>query len=87
MTRTELACATCHAPLNVLGDPPSYLHPLSFTTDGHEPVRSLADLPLDKGLEGLFVELAVLEGRNQSRDRALKRRHGHGAALLAGFMG
>ena len=38
MTLTEMACATCHAPLNVLGDPPSYLHPLSFTTDGHEPV-------------------------------------------------
>jgi hypothetical protein len=34
----EMACATCHAPLNVLGDPPAYIHPLSFTTDGHRPV-------------------------------------------------
>ncbi len=38
MNRTEMACSTCHAPLNMLGDPPSYIHPLSFTTDGHEPV-------------------------------------------------
>jgi hypothetical protein len=38
MNRTEMACATCHAPLNVLGDPPSYIHPLSFATDGHDPV-------------------------------------------------
>jgi hypothetical protein len=38
MNRTEMACATCHAPLNVLGDPPSYIHPLSLTTDGHQPV-------------------------------------------------
>jgi hypothetical protein len=38
MNRTEIACATCHAPLNILGDPPRFIHPLSFTTDGHEPV-------------------------------------------------
>jgi hypothetical protein len=38
MNRTEMACATCHAPLNMLGDPPAYIHPLSFTTDGHQPV-------------------------------------------------
>jgi hypothetical protein len=38
MTRQEMACATCHAPLNVLSDPPAYIHPLSFTTDGHQPV-------------------------------------------------
>jgi hypothetical protein len=38
MSRQEMACAKCCAPLNVLGDPPSYIHPLSFTTDGHQPV-------------------------------------------------
>jgi hypothetical protein len=38
MNRTEMACATCHAPLNMLGDPPAYIHPLSFTTDRHQPV-------------------------------------------------
>jgi hypothetical protein len=37
MSRQEMACGKCYAPLNVLGDPPSYIHPLSFTTDGHRP--------------------------------------------------
>jgi hypothetical protein len=37
MSRQEMACGKCHAPLNLLGDPPSYIHPLSFTTDGHKP--------------------------------------------------
>jgi hypothetical protein len=38
MTREEMACATCHAPLSILGDPPAYIHPLSLATDGHRPV-------------------------------------------------
>jgi hypothetical protein len=37
MSRQEMACGTCHAPLNVLGDPPAYIHPLSLATDGHQP--------------------------------------------------
>jgi hypothetical protein len=37
MSRQEMACAKCCAPLNILGNPPSYIHPLSFTTDGHQP--------------------------------------------------
>jgi hypothetical protein len=37
MSRQEMACGKCHAPLNLLGDPPSYIHPLSFATDGHQP--------------------------------------------------
>ncbi|WP_328853248.1 hypothetical protein OG994_12000 [Micromonospora globbae] len=36
--REEMACQTCLAPLNTLGAPPTYVHPIHLATDGHEPV-------------------------------------------------
>ncbi|WBB69115.1 hypothetical protein [Micromonospora sp. WMMD812] len=36
--RGEMACQICLAPLNTLGVPPTYVHPIQLTTDGHEPV-------------------------------------------------
>ncbi|MCW3819530.1 hypothetical protein ONA91_34330 [Micromonospora sp. DR5-3] len=35
--REEMACQICLAPLNTLGTPPTYVHPIQLTTDGHEP--------------------------------------------------
>lgn len=35
--RAEMACQICLAPLNTLGTPPTYVHPLHLATDGHEP--------------------------------------------------
>jgi hypothetical protein len=40
-------------------------------------VGSLVDLPIDVSLESLPVDIAVVEGRDQGRHRALKWRHGH----------
>ena len=37
-THQEMACQRCTLPLNILGNPPTYLHPLSADTDGHQPV-------------------------------------------------
>ncbi|MFE9658407.1 hypothetical protein, partial [Micromonospora sp. NPDC006431] len=37
-TRQEMACQICLAPLNTLGTPPTYVHPIQLATDGHEPV-------------------------------------------------
>ncbi|MEV6495578.1 hypothetical protein AB0M20_44220, partial [Actinoplanes sp. NPDC051633] len=34
----EMACQVCTTPLNTLGDPPRYLHPLDQPGTGHEPV-------------------------------------------------
>jgi hypothetical protein len=34
----EMACQICLSPLNTLGAPPSYVHPIQLATDGHEPV-------------------------------------------------
>jgi hypothetical protein len=39
-----MACQTCLAPLNTIGDPPVYLHPYSADTDGHQPVP----VPVDR---------------------------------------
>ncbi|MEU2616164.1 hypothetical protein ABZ570_32040 [Micromonospora sp. NPDC007271] len=36
--RTEMACQICLSPLNTLGTPPTYVHPIQLATDGHEPV-------------------------------------------------
>src|SRR6266511_3358509 len=48
----------------------------------HQAVGALVDLPLDELLKGLCVNLAVLERRDQRRDRASKWRHWHGGKLL-----
>jgi hypothetical protein len=40
-------------------------------------VRALVDLPLDEPLVGASIDLAVLEGRDEGRDRALEGRHWH----------
>ncbi|MER7457316.1 hypothetical protein [Micromonospora sp. NPDC126480] len=34
----EMACQVCLSPLNTLGVPPTYVHPIQLATDGHEPV-------------------------------------------------
>ncbi|MGR6318887.1 hypothetical protein Q2K19_31555 [Micromonospora soli] len=34
----EMACQICLSPLNTLGTPPTYVHPIQLATDGHEPV-------------------------------------------------
>lgn len=34
----EMACQICLSPLNTLGIPPTYVHPIQLATDGHEPV-------------------------------------------------
>ncbi|MEV4545252.1 hypothetical protein [Micromonospora echinaurantiaca] len=34
----EMACQICLSPLNTLGTPPTYLHPIQRATDAHEPV-------------------------------------------------
>ncbi|MFI2652817.1 hypothetical protein [Micromonospora fulviviridis] len=34
----EMACRICLSPLNTLGTPPTYVHPIQLATDGHEPV-------------------------------------------------
>ncbi|MET8912476.1 hypothetical protein [Micromonospora sp. NPDC004551] len=36
--REEMACQICLSPLNTLGTPPTYVHPIQLTTDGHAPV-------------------------------------------------
>ncbi|MEU8265404.1 hypothetical protein AB0C02_33000 [Micromonospora sp. NPDC048999] len=36
--RKEMACQACLSPLNTLGTPPTYVHPIQLATDGHEPV-------------------------------------------------
>jgi hypothetical protein len=33
-----MACQICLSPLNTLGTPPTYVHPIQLATDGHEPV-------------------------------------------------
>jgi hypothetical protein len=38
-----MACQTCLAPLNTIGDPPIYLHPTGGDTDGHQPIPIPAD--------------------------------------------
>ena len=40
--------------------------------DRNEAARSLADLPVDEGAEGVLVERAVLHGRDQRGYRALE---------------
>ncbi|MER7471230.1 hypothetical protein [Micromonospora sp. NPDC000018] len=35
--REDMACQTCLSPLNTLGTPPTYVHPIQLATDGHEP--------------------------------------------------
>jgi len=45
-------------------------------------MRALVDLPLDEALEGLRVDLAVLERREEGRDLALEGRHWHEISLL-----
>ncbi|WP_435126376.1 hypothetical protein [Micromonospora tulbaghiae] len=37
-SREEMACQICLSPLNTLGTPPTYIHPIRLTTDGHEPI-------------------------------------------------
>ncbi|NES28079.1 hypothetical protein GCE86_08995 [Micromonospora terminaliae] len=34
----EMACQICLSPLNTLGAPPTYVHPIQLATDGHQPV-------------------------------------------------
>ncbi|MGW4294022.1 hypothetical protein ACWEH1_13330, partial [Micromonospora chersina] len=34
----EMACQICLSPLNTLGAPPTYVHPIQLATDGHHPV-------------------------------------------------
>lgn len=36
--REDMACQICLSPLNTLGTPPTYVHPIQLATDGHEPV-------------------------------------------------
>ncbi|WDQ02229.1 hypothetical protein PVK74_10625 [Micromonospora chalcea] len=36
--REEMACQICLSPLNTLGTPPTYVHPIQLVTDGHEPI-------------------------------------------------
>ncbi|MEV0429670.1 hypothetical protein [Micromonospora sp. NPDC050495] len=36
--REEMACQICLSPLNTLGTPSTYIHPIQLATDGHEPV-------------------------------------------------
>ncbi len=36
--REEMACQVCLSPLNTLGAPPTYVHPIQLATDGHDPV-------------------------------------------------
>ncbi|MER5337975.1 hypothetical protein [Micromonospora sp. NPDC002717] len=36
--REEMACRICLSPLNTIGTPPTYMHPIQLDTDGHEPV-------------------------------------------------
>ncbi|MEU1687882.1 hypothetical protein [Micromonospora sp. NPDC005707] len=36
--REEMACHICLFPLNTLGTPPTYVHPIQLATDGHQPV-------------------------------------------------
>ncbi|MGC3862320.1 hypothetical protein ACPSM1_19280 [Micromonospora chersina] len=33
----EMACQICLSPLNNLGTPPTYVHPIQLATDGHQP--------------------------------------------------
>src|SRR5680860_1781028 len=42
----------------------------------HETMGALVDLPLNEFTEGWLVEGAVPEGRDEGRDRAMKRRRG-----------
>jgi hypothetical protein len=49
---------------------------------GHKTVGALVDLPLDVPLKGAFVELSVLERRDQGGDRASKGRYWHVSKLL-----
>jgi hypothetical protein len=39
--REEMACQICLSPLNTVGTPPTYVHPIQLATDGHEPVPVL----------------------------------------------
>ena len=60
---------------------------LARGADGHEPVRSFGDLPVDQAAERALVELAVAHRRHKRGDGAVEHRSGHGVWLCVRFRG